>query len=57
VIPAILIALIFPALRQRRTRIPATVGALLSLLATPLVPAGMPVLFSLLGLLTWRSRK
>jgi len=27
------------------------------LLATPLVPAGMPVLFSLLGLLTWRSRK
>ncbi|NYS30817.1 MULTISPECIES: AzlC family ABC transporter permease [unclassified Pantoea] len=57
VFPAILIALIFPALRQRRARIPATVGALLSLLATPLVPAGMPVLFSLLGLLTWRSRK
>lgn len=57
VFPAILIALIFPALRQRRTRIPASVGALLSLIATPFVPAGMPVLFSLLGLLTWRGRK
>ena len=55
--PAILIALIFPALRQRRTRIPATLGALLSVLATPFVPAGMPVLFSLLGLLSWRERK
>jgi Predicted branched-chain amino acid permease (azaleucine resistance) len=57
VFPAILIALIFPALRQRRTRIPATLGALLSVLATPFVPAGMPVLFSLLGLLSWRERK
>ncbi|RTY56018.1 branched-chain amino acid ABC transporter permease [Pantoea sp. YU22] len=57
VFPAILIALIFPALRQRRTLIPATGGALLSIAATPFVPAGMPVLFSLLGLLTWRMRK
>lgn len=57
VFPAILIALIFPALRQKRTRLSATTGALFSLLATPFVPVGMPVLFSLLGLLTWRSRK
>lgn len=57
VFPAILIALIFPALRKRRTLIPASGGALLSVLATPFVPAGMPVLFSLLGLLTWRMRK
>lgn len=57
VFPAILIALIFPALRQRRTLLPASVGALLALLATPWVPAGMPVLFSLLGLLSWRMRK
>lgn len=57
VFPAILIALIFPALRQRRTLIPASGGALLSVLATPFVPAGMPVLFSLLGLLSWRMRK
>ncbi|WP_314412496.1 AzlC family ABC transporter permease [Pantoea septica] len=57
VFPAILIALIFPALRQRRTLIPASGGALLSILATPFVPAGMPVLFSMLGLLSWRMRK
>ncbi|MFZ4215413.1 AzlC family ABC transporter permease, partial [Pantoea endophytica] len=57
VFPAILIALIFPALRQRRTLIPATLGTTLSVLATPFVPAGMPVLFSLLGLLSWRERK
>ncbi|MGX9273861.1 AzlC family ABC transporter permease [Pantoea ananatis] len=57
VFPAILIALIFPALRKPRTRIPAATGAVLSLAVTPFVPAGMPVLFSLLGLLTWRSGK
>jgi len=57
VFPAILIALIFPELRQRRTLIPATLGTALSVLATPFVPAGMPVLFSLLGLLSWRERK
>jgi predicted branched-subunit amino acid permease len=57
VFPAILIALIFPALRQRRTRIPATLGTALSVIVTPFVPAGMPVLFSLLGLLSWRERK
>lgn len=57
VFPAILIALIFPALRQRRTRLPAGGGALLSLLAVPFVPTGLPVLFSLLGLLAWRDRK
>ena len=57
VFPAILIALIFPALRKRRTRIPALAGTALSVAVTPFVPAGMPVLFSLLGLLSWRERK
>lgn len=57
VFPAILIALIFPALRKARACIPAMTGALLSLVVTPFVPAGMPVLFSLLGLFKWRSRK
>ena len=57
VFPAILIALIFPALRKRRTRIPALAGTALSVTVTPFVPAGMPVLFSLLGLLSWRERK
>jgi len=57
VFPAILIALIFPALRKRRTHIPALAGTALSVAVTPFVPAGMPVLFSLLGLLSWRERK
>jgi len=57
VFPAILIALIFPALRQRRTRLPAMIGTALSVGVTPFVPAGMPVLFSLLGLLGWREKK
>lgn len=57
VFPAILIALIFPALRKRRTRIPALAGTALSVAVTPFVPAGVPVLFSLLGLLSWRERK
>jgi len=57
VFPATLIALIFPALRKRRTRIPALAGTALSVAVTPFVPAGMPVLFSLLGLLSWRERK
>ncbi len=45
VFPAILIALIFPALRQRRTRIPASVGTLLSLIATPLCLRACPCCF------------
>lgn len=57
VFPAILLALIFPALKQRRTLIPASCGALISVMAVPFVAAGMPVLFSLLGLLAWRHKK
>lgn len=57
VFPAILIALIFPALRQRRVLIPASAGTALALASTPFVPVGMPVLFSLAGLLAWRNRK
>lgn len=57
VFPAILLALVFSALRNRRTRIPASAGALISVIAVPFVPAGMPVLFSLLGLLAWRNKK
>lgn len=57
VFPAILIALIFPALQQRRVRIPAITGAGVALAALPWVPVGMPVLLSLSGLLAWRNRK
>ena len=57
VFPAILIALIFPALQQRRVLIPAATGALVALVTLPWVPVGMPVLFSLSGLLAWRNKK
>ncbi|MEQ4530118.1 MAG: AzlC family ABC transporter permease [Mixta sp.] len=57
VFPAILIALIIPALKKRRVAIPAAAGTALALATVPLVPVGMPVLFSLAGLLAWRNRK
>lgn len=57
VFPAILIALIFPDLQQKRVAIPALTGAVIALSATPFVPAGIPVMLSLLGLLVWRQQK
>jgi 4-azaleucine resistance transporter AzlC len=49
--PAGLIALIFPSLRDRDTRVVALAGAALAVLLTPLLPAGLPVLCALIGLL------
>ena len=51
--PAGLIALLLPSLRDRDTRLVATLGATIAVLGTPLLPAGLPVLLSLaaLGLL------
>lgn len=57
VFPAILVALIASALRKRQTLKRAVTGMLLSMAAVPWVPAGMPVLFSLLGLAIWRKHK
>ncbi|MFI6038761.1 AzlC family ABC transporter permease [Streptomyces sp. NPDC051315] len=49
--PAVLVALVLPALREDRSlRRSAAVGALLALAATPVVPAGVPVLLALAGL-------
>nr|WP_217485090.1 AzlC family ABC transporter permease [Plantibacter sp. MCCC 1A11337] len=55
--PAVLLALIFPALRERRTRRAALVGALVAVAATPFLPSGIPVLLSLVGLLFGFGRK
>lgn len=55
VFPAILLALVIPALRNRTTCIRASSGALLSVLTTPFAPTGLPVLLSLFGLLTRRK--
>lgn len=48
--PAGLLALLLPSLRDRRTRAVATLGAVIAVAATPLLPAGLPVLLALAGL-------
>lgn len=48
--PAALLALVLPALRRRRTRHAALLGAAVALALTPLLPAGVPVLLALAGL-------
>jgi 4-azaleucine resistance transporter AzlC len=50
--PAGLIALLLPSLRDRATRAVALTGAAIAVLLTPVLPAGLPVLCALLGLLT-----
>jgi predicted branched-subunit amino acid permease len=50
VFPAILLALVVPAFKNRTTLIRACSGAMLSLAAVPFAPVGLPVLLSLLGL-------
>jgi 4-azaleucine resistance transporter AzlC len=57
--PAGLLALILPALREPATRRAAVAGAAIAVLTTPLLPAGLPVLLALLGVLLavqWPSR-
>ena len=52
VFPAILLALVVPAFKNRTTLVRACSGAALSLAAVPFAPVGLPVLLSLFGLLT-----
>ncbi|MFE4512812.1 AzlC family ABC transporter permease [Kitasatospora sp. NPDC056783] len=47
--PAVLLALVLPSLSDRRTRTAAVVGAVVAVVVTPYVPAGLPVLFALVG--------
>jgi 4-azaleucine resistance transporter AzlC len=49
--PAVLLALILPALRDRATLSSAVVGAVVALATTPFLPAGLPVLIALVGVL------
>lgn len=49
--PAIILALILPALRERITRRAALTGAAVALVATVYLPAGLPELLALSGLL------
>ena len=43
-------ALLLPSLRDRDTRAAALLGIAIALLTTPLLPAGLPVLLALAGL-------
>ncbi len=56
--PAVLLALVLPSLRDRPTVLAAAVGVVIALATAPFVPAGLPVLLALAGLLvTWRPGK
>ncbi|MCR6489242.1 AzlC family ABC transporter permease [Amycolatopsis sp. OK19-0408] len=47
--PAVLLALVLPSLRDRAARLPVVVGVVVALAATPFLPAGLPVLLALAG--------
>jgi 4-azaleucine resistance transporter AzlC len=49
--PAVILALIVPALRDRVTARAALAGAAIALASTPFLPAGLPVLLALAGVL------
>lgn len=49
--PAVLLALVLPSLRDPAHRGPALLGAAIALALTPFLPAGLPVLCALAGLL------
>jgi len=53
--PAVLLALVLPALRQAGMRTPALVGATVAVVAAPFLQAGLPVLLALLGVLVTRA--
>lgn len=47
--PAVLIALVMPALREARTRNAAVIGAVIAVAAATVLPPGIPVLLALSG--------
>src|SRR5579862_6168261 len=55
--PAVILALIVPALRDRVTAAAAGLGAVIALVATPFVPAGLPVLLALAGVVVLVGRR
>ncbi len=56
-VPAAFLALLWPRLADRTTRLVAAGGALVALLAVPLLPAGVPVLLSALVVLPLLLRR
>ena len=54
--PAIILALSLPALKDKRLRITAIIGAIIAVALTPILPAGIPVLVALLSLIIYIRR-
>lgn len=52
--PAVLLALVLPALRQPGVLRAVAIGAVIALATAPVLPSGVPVLLALLGLLAYR---
>jgi 4-azaleucine resistance transporter AzlC len=55
--PAVLLALVLPSLRDRASRLPVLVGVVVALAATPFLPAGLPVLLALAGVVAGVAAK
>jgi 4-azaleucine resistance transporter AzlC len=55
--PAVLLALVLPSLRDKAARLPVLVGVVVALVATPFLPAGLPVLLALAGVLAGVTAK
>ncbi|GLY37499.1 branched-chain amino acid ABC transporter permease [Amycolatopsis sp. NBRC 101858] len=55
--PAVLLALVLPSLRDRATRLPVLVGVVAALVTTPFLPAGLPVLLALAGVVAGVAAK
>jgi 4-azaleucine resistance transporter AzlC len=53
--PAVILALIVPALRERQLRCAALIGAVIALATTPFLPPGLPELLALCALLINRK--
>jgi 4-azaleucine resistance transporter AzlC len=53
--PAVLLALVVPSLQDAPTRRAALTGVLIALTTAPLLPAGLPVLLALAGMLVGRG--
>ncbi|WP_035738267.1 AzlC family ABC transporter permease [Glycomyces arizonensis] len=56
-LPAIILALVIPSLKDRRTLLAAATGAVIALAASPFLPPGMPVLLALVGLVFARPKR
>lgn len=55
--PAVLLALVLPSLKDRVSRLPVLIGVVVALAATPLLPAGLPVLLALVGVVAGAAAK